>query len=180
MGFASSSKEKVDVSRRGVLVVEPGEFAVLETRERVKFSPQAAAQLGLRSEYARRGLLMLSGPQVDPGFEGVLVVRVVNLAPNAVALPYKAPFLTAQFFRLSGPVENPYAGARQGQEGIGPTDIQELAQTEGITLGGVIKTLQALAADVSELRGSMKLLAWAVPTIVLVGMAVVAIIVGVK
>jgi deoxycytidine triphosphate deaminase len=34
--FASSSKEKVNLGQKGVLVIDPGEFAVLETRERVR------------------------------------------------------------------------------------------------------------------------------------------------
>jgi dCTP deaminase len=178
--FASTGKERVDLSQRGVLVIEPGEFVVVQTLERVKFGLRIAAQLGLRSEYARRGLLMLSGPQVDPGFEGLLVIRLINLAPMSVALPYKAPFLTAQFFKLSEPVKTPYRGPFQGQVGITDRDIQELTQTEALTLGGVVKTLGALAADVKDLRSSVKTLTWAIPVLVGFGITVIAIIVGLK
>ena len=66
--FASSSKDRVNLKEKGLLIIEPGEFAVLESRERIELNNKTAAQLGLRSEYARRGLLMLSGPQIDPGF----------------------------------------------------------------------------------------------------------------
>lgn len=178
--FASSSKQKVDIASKGVLVIEAGEFAVIETLERVHCSPRVAAQLGLRSEYARRGLLMLSGPQVDPGFEGVLVVRVVNLAPNSIALPYKDPFLTAQFFLLSEPATNPYKGPRQGQDGIAAADIRELAQTEGLTLGEMVKTLTALSKDVAGLRGAVGRLSWSLPLIVGLGIAVIGVLVGIK
>lgn len=178
--FSSSSKQRVDVARRGVLVIEAGEFAVVETLERVRCSRRLAVQLGLRSEYARRGLLMLSGPQVDPGFEGVLVVRVVNLAPNSIALAYRAPFLTAQFFLLDEPVAAPYAGPRQGQEGISPADVQELAQTDGLTLGEMVKTLTVLSQDVAGLRGAVGRLSWSLPLIVGVGMTAIGVLVGVK
>lgn len=178
--FASSLKEKLNLGEKGVLIVEPGEFAVVETMERVGLDNQTAAQLGLRSEYARRGLLMLSGPQVDPGFNGILVVRVINLAPKPMALPYQAPFLTLQFFRLNGPVSKPYAGPQQGQAGIGARDIQELVETEGMTLGQVTKTLGALAKDVSELRGSITRLSWLIPLIVGVGIAAIAAIAALK
>ncbi len=178
--FASTGKEKIDLSQRGVLVIEPGEFVVVQTLERLRFGPSIAAQLGLRSEYARRGLLMLSGPQVDPGFEGILVIRLINLAPISVALPYQAPFLTAQFFKLSEPVKIPYKGPYQGQVGITDRDIQELTQTEGLTLGGVVKTLGALAADVKDLRSSVKTLTWTIPVLVGFGITVIAIIVGLK
>ena len=44
--FTSSSREKVNLAQRGVLIVEPGEFAVVEALERVRFGPQIAALLG--------------------------------------------------------------------------------------------------------------------------------------
>ena len=185
--FSSSSKEKVNLSQKGVLIVEPGEFAVIEPRERVQLDNKTAGQLGLRSEYARRGLLMLSGPQIDPGFSGVLVVRMVNLATKPIALPYEDPFLTIQFFRQSSPVQTPYDGPSQGQSGISARDIQDLVETEGLTLGQVMKTLSALAKnvselakDVSELRGSVNRLSWLVPLIVTVGMVVIGVIVALK
>jgi hypothetical protein len=44
--FASSSKEKIDLSQKGVLVIEPGEFAVLETKEYMELDSQTAANWG--------------------------------------------------------------------------------------------------------------------------------------
>lgn len=178
--FASSLREKLNLSVKGMLVVEPGEFAVLECRERIELDNRTAAQLGLRSEYARRGLLMLSGPQIDPGFKGTLVVRVINLAPKPIAMPFEAPFLTLQFFRLSSPVSKVYSGPQQGQAGITTRDIQELVEAEGLTLGQITKTLGALAKDVSELRGSVAKLTWFIPLIVVIGMAVITIVVSLK
>jgi dCTP deaminase len=178
--FASSTREKVDVSAKGLIVIEPGDFAVVETRERVEFGSQIAALLGLRSEYARQGLLMLSGPQIDPGFRGVLVIRVVNLSPKRIGLSYESPFLSAQFFRLSVPVEHPYAGRRQDQAGIAPQDIQELLETEAPTLGEMMKTLSGLALVVSELRGSVNRLSWTIPLVISIGIAVISVIVALK
>ena len=178
--FASSSKEKLNLAQKGVLIIEAGEFAVLESRERIELDNKTAGQLGLRSEYARHGLLMLSGPQIDPGFKGIIVVRMINLAPKSVALPYEAPFLTVQFFRLSHPVANLYSGPHQGQTGISAQDIQELVDTEGMTLGQVTKTLSALAKDVSELRGSVGRLSWVLPLIVVIGMGVIGAVVALK
>src|SRR5260370_18870101 len=111
--FASTTKQKIDLKQRGVVVIEPGEFIVVETLETVGLDRQTAGQLGLRSEYARKGLLMLSGPHIDPGFRGVLVVRLLNLSPHTAASPHNSPFLTAQFFRLAEPTAKPYEGPRQ-------------------------------------------------------------------
>ncbi|MGH9098623.1 MAG: hypothetical protein ACRDV8_00125, partial [Acidimicrobiales bacterium] len=111
---------------------------------------------------------------------GVLIVRVTNLAPRRITLTHEAPFLTVQFFRLARPVANPYAGARQGQTGLGANDIEELSHPDSPTLGGMVKSLSTLASDVGDLKTAVKWMAWAVPAIVAIGMAVVGIIVGIK
>lgn len=178
--FVSGTDEKIDVSNKGLVIIDPGEFAVIATLERVHCGPQMAAQLGLCSQYARTGLILLSGPQIDPGFNGVLVVRVTNLAPRRVTLAFEAPFLTIQFFKLNHPVSRPYAGSRQGQTGLGSSDFEELTHPDSPTLGGMVKSLTSLATDVNDLKTSVKWMAWAVPVIVAIGMTVVGLVVALK
>jgi dCTP deaminase len=185
--YLSSAREMIDVTEKGLVAIDPGDFAVVETLEKVSFGDRMAALLGLRSEYARQGLLMLSGPQIDPGFRGVLVVRFVNLSPKPIALAYEAPFLSAQLFRLAVPAKTPYRGSRQDQSGIDARDIQELTQTEDLTLGEMMKTLNTLAVNVSDLRvsvgrleGSVGKLTWVIPAIIAAGIAIIAITVGLE
>src|SRR5687767_1534183 len=73
--FTSSAKERIDLEAKGLVTLEPGEFAVVATMETVTCSPKVAASIGLASDFARRGLQLLAGPQIDPGFSGVLCVR---------------------------------------------------------------------------------------------------------
>ncbi len=185
--FISGTDSVTDVANRGLVILEPGEFAVIATREHISCGAQFAAQLGLDSEYARQGLVLLSGPQIDPGFHGVLIVRVTNLAPRRVTLTYEAPFLSVQFFKLTHAVAKPYAGARQGQTGLGADDIEELTHPDSPTLGGMVKSLTALAADVGDLNtsvarleGSMSRLSWVIPVLVAFGIGVTAIITALK
>jgi len=178
--FVSGDDAVTDVANKGLVIVEPGEFAVVQTLERVRCGPQVAGQIGLGSSYARQGLTLLSGPQIDPGFDGVLVVRVTNLAPRRITLPHGAPFLTTQFFRLKHPVAKPYSGSRQGQTGIGPRDIEALTDKDAPTIGGMVRSLATLAEDVGDLKSSLKWIAWAIPVIVGIAMAVVGIVVAVK
>jgi dCTP deaminase len=185
--FVSGSDAVIDVSNKGLVIIDPGEFAVIATRERVHCGNDMAGQLGLASAYGRQGLMLLSGPQIDPGFDGVLVVRVTNLSPRRVTLPHEAPFLTVQFFKLNQPVDRPYRGSRQGQTGLQPADIQELSDPESPTIGGMVRSLAVLAADVGDLRtsvarleGSVSKLSWLVPLVVAIGMAVVGVVVAIK
>jgi deoxycytidine triphosphate deaminase len=62
--FVSGDDAVTDVANKGLVIVDPGEFAVVETLERVHCGPQIAGQLGLSSSYARQGLTLLSGPQI--------------------------------------------------------------------------------------------------------------------
>jgi len=178
--YVSGSDEVVDISNKGLVIVDPGEFAMITTLERIRCGPQVAGQIGLMSDFARQGLVLLSGPQIDPGFEGIWIVRVTNLAPRRVTLPYKAPFLTVQLFKLAEPVEHPYTGSRQGQTGLRPKDLHELHDPESPTLGGMVKSLASLAKDVGDLKSAVKWMGVAVPAIVALGIAVIGIIVGLK
>jgi hypothetical protein len=110
----------------------------------------------------------------------VLVVRVTNLAPTRITLPYQAPFLTTQFFKLNAPVESPYEGSRQGQQGIQPRDIEQLSSADAPTIGGMVKSLARLAEDVGDLKTSVRWMAWAVPVIVGIGMAVIGVVATIK
>ncbi len=185
--FLSGTDAIADVANKGLVIIEPGEFAVIATREKIKCGSQFAAQLGLDSKYGRQGLVLLSGPQIDPGFEGVLIVRVTNLAPRRITLTHETPFLTVQFFRLSRPVEKPYVGSRQGQTGLGSSDIEELTHPDSPTLGGMVKSLSALATDVgalnttvARLEGSMSRLSWVIRLLVAFGIGVTAIMIAFK
>jgi len=181
--FASNTDAKIDVENKGLVIIDPGEFAVITTRERIRCGPQIAGQIGLCSPYARDGLLLLSGPQIDPGFNGVLIVRVTNLAPRRITLAFEAPFLTSQFFKLSHPVANPYSGSRQGQTGLGPRDIEDLSNPESPTLGGMVKSLTSLARDVSDLKTSVRWMAWGIGSlaaVVAIALTVIGVIVAIK
>lgn len=147
----------------------------------MRCSAQIAGQLGLASTYAYHGLVVLfSGPQIDPGFDGVLVVRVTNLTPRRITLPYEAPFLTTQFCMLNQPVGIPYAGSRLGQTGLLAKDIEALANPDSPTIGGMVRSLATLASDVSDLKNSVKWMGIAIPVIVMFGIAVIGVIVALE
>jgi hypothetical protein len=55
-----------------------------------------------------------------------------------------------------------------------------MVESEGMTLGQIMKTLSALAKDVSELRGSVTRLSWSIPIIVGLGMTIVGILVAIR
>ncbi|MCL0057807.1 dCTP deaminase [Dehalococcoidales bacterium] len=120
--YSSHEKGRIDVKSTGSLVIKPGDFILVCTHESVKLSPKIAGRIGLRSFWARKGLALLAGPQIDPGFEGVLVVGLHNLDANELKLPYQEPFCTVEFYRLSEPAQQPYQGEYQNQKAIREQD----------------------------------------------------------
>src|SRR6266446_1136157 len=95
-GATTSSKKKVNIRSDGYLLLEPGDFGVVTIFEEIALDAQHAARFGLRSKYARKGLIATTGPQIDPGFHGRLIIGLTNLTPKPVALPYKDDLLTVE------------------------------------------------------------------------------------
>ena len=93
---------------------------VVSTRERVELNGPVAAQLWIRTTWARRGVLASFG-RIDAGFRGTLTLAAFNA--SAEPLPVKAGETFAQvvFEQLVGDVEKGYAqrsGNYQDQKGV--------------------------------------------------------------
>jgi deoxycytidine triphosphate deaminase len=64
----TKSKSKINVKEKGLVTLEPGDFGMLTILEHIKFGSQYVGRIGLRSKWARKGLIATAGPQIDPGF----------------------------------------------------------------------------------------------------------------
>ena len=64
--------------------IPPGQFAFLETDERVTIPKNALAFISIRAKVKFRGLVNVSGFHVDPGFEGPLTFAVFNAGPVSI------------------------------------------------------------------------------------------------
>lgn len=186
-GATTSAKKRVDIKEDGYLLLEPGDFGVVTVFERLELSAQHVARFGLRSRYARKGLIATTGPQIDPGYRGRLIVGITNLTPRPVSLPYKDDFLSAEFHQLEEPAEKPYEGPYQDKTDLGPEEIEFITESEGMALSEVLTTLRSLsqnvgvlATDVTTLTSEVRAFKWAVPIIVGIGMAIVGVIVAIK
>jgi dCTP deaminase len=153
--FVSSEKAKIDVEAKGNLLLQAGDFAVVSTYERFEFPLDLVGHIGIRSHYARKGIIQLSGPQIDPGFCGVLVVGLFNSSPRDIIIPYKEPLLTIEFVRLIEPAKKGYCGPYQEQEDIPTADMEWLVETKGMSFAQVITNLQALSMNVKSLSDSV-------------------------
>ena len=179
-GATTSSKKIVNLKEAGYLSLQPGDFGVVTCFESIRLGPQYAARFGLRSKYARKGLIATTGPQIDPGYYGRLIIGITNLTPKPVSLPYKDDLLTVEFHRLEQASTHPYDGPYQGKMELGAEEIEFITETEGMALSEMLTTLRTLTSNVGALTAQIKMLEWIVPLIVVVGITVIGVIVALK
>lgn len=66
-GATTGTKRIINIRETGYLLLQPGDFAIVTVLEELRLGAQYAARFGLRSKYARKGLLATTGPQIRPG-----------------------------------------------------------------------------------------------------------------
>jgi dCTP deaminase len=179
-GITTSSKKIVNIREHGYLTVQPGDFGVVVVLEILRLDAMHVGRFGLRSKFARKGLLAATGPQIDPGYHGRLMIGVVNLSPQPIVLPYKDDFLTVEFHQLNEASTKQYSGPYQERLALGPEEIEAIAESEGLAFSEVITTLRSLSQNVAALTNQVKTFKWMIPAILGFGIAVIASIVALK
>jgi dCTP deaminase len=153
--FLSTAEEVTHLDQGKLLILPAGGFALIISKEKLKLSSKIVGHIGLRSEYTRKGLVLLAGPQIDPGFEGNIHIAICNLSPTEISLAYDEPFFTIEFHELPEPVEHPYTGGYQYQDKITLKEIKDIRERRGYALSDVIKNMQSIASDISGLRAAV-------------------------
>ncbi len=179
-GATTSTKKIVNLKDAGYMLLQPGDFAVITVLEELRLGPQYVARFGLRSKYARKGIIATTGPQIDPGYRGRLILGLTNLTPKPISIPYKDDFVTVEFHRLEQATTKPYDGPYQSKITLGPDDIEAVAETEGMAFSEVITTLRSVSQNVAALASEVNTLRWVIPTIVGLGIAIIAILIAFK
>ncbi len=113
-----------NIEEIGVVTIKPHEFLEFLTFEEIELPLDIAAIIGLKFSVARRGLIPITGPIVDPGFKGKLMFAVYNPLPIEIRLGFYERVLKIAFIKLTTPASKPYSGKYQNQKDIPKDDIQ--------------------------------------------------------
>ena len=97
------------------VTIPPLKWFAISTIEYIKLK-NFAAQLWIRSSYARKGILVSFG-KVDAGFEGNLTIAAFN-TKQEIHLKHGDTFCQIVFEKLSSEPLKPYNGKYKGQRGI--------------------------------------------------------------
>ena len=179
-GLTTGGKEKINVKEKGLMLLEPGDFGVVSSLETIDMPNDHSGRIGIRSFYSRQGLFAATGPQIDPGFRGKLFVTIINLSPNVISLPYKEKFVTIEFHRLNEPVTKPYSGEFQDKLNMTALEIQNVIEKRGVTLAEIIRAMNGINKSIAKLTADVSALKWTIPAIVGAGIAIIAILVGLR
>ncbi len=101
--------------------MEPNSIVYVSTAEELNLPFYVAARFNLRVNWVYKGILLGTGPQVDPGFKGHLSCPLFNLTDRSIKITLGDLFATIDFERTSDfcdnrPWEEIRAGFKEGPE----------------------------------------------------------------
>lgn len=172
---AITEEGRLDLAELQFITIQRGSTVVVSPLESIGLSRRIAARYGLRSRFARKGLILLSGPQIDPGFQGRLSVTVFNAGPSRVVLKYREPFATIEFVQLTSRAREGYSGPYQMQETVG-LDEYELVTTPYRNFAEIEELITELRTNVAAIEKIVYGLFYAI--VAGLAVAVIVILVG--
>ncbi|MCL4354553.1 dCTP deaminase [Patescibacteria group bacterium] len=110
---------EVRVKKGEHFIIQPGDFVLAVTLEKVKISSSLLGRLEGRSSLGRLGIVVHSTASVfDPGWDGNPVLELGNLGRIAVALYPGMRICAMTFEELSTPAEVPYTSKKQAKYSV--------------------------------------------------------------
>lgn len=146
--------KEINIEKEESITIPGGAFALVTSLESIKLATNLAAHIGMRSYYTRKGLVILSGLQIDPGWAGILVLGLGNLSPRSLTLDYQDEICTIEIHRLNREAEKQYIGtymAEQREGRIPSSDKDYLRTIETMSVSDLTKALIDLSRNVSSL-----------------------------
>lgn len=124
------------------LTLRFGEFVLVTSLECLSLPDDVVAHAGLVSRRAQGGLISLFSPQIDPGFQGHIVVPLFNAGQRPITLVFGERMFTVEFVRTTKPTTRWIDGRRP------LLDIP----TSAMLLEGGLGALTRLGDEVDHLR----------------------------
>jgi dCTP deaminase len=135
-------QKKTSLKEREALLIPPGQFAFLLTKEIIRIPSDAMAFISMKTGIKFQGLINVSGFHVDPGYEGKLIYAVYNASPSPIQIGEGDPIFKIWFCDLSQVSADPYIFKGAGNLDIS-TDLMKGMNKE-------IYSLQSLADKIRD------------------------------
>jgi dCTP deaminase len=150
--LVSGNEKLIDLSKSNSVTLRPGDFALIITHESFRLPLNMAGNIGMKSGLARRGLILLAGMQIDPGFEGHLKLGLYNCGGRPITIDYLDQICLIEFHRLNKPAERGIGTFPDLKEGRIPEgDKAYLRELETTSLSDVAKDMRSLTQNMNTL-----------------------------
>jgi len=156
----SGKEQDIDLGQQGSINLKAGQFALMATQENITLAKNIVGYIGLKSYYVRKGVVVLAGLQIDPGFSGVLILGIYNASSRSVSLEYLNSICTIEFYRLAKPVEKPFSRTELGEQKEGRIprmDREYLRTLETQSLSEMSQAVKQLSINVDRLTSYGKI-----------------------
>lgn len=97
------------IAERKSIVLPANSISFVQTDVKFRLPHYVAMRFNLQIAHVHRGILLGTGPLVDPGFEGLLLIPLHNLTSSDYEIPVTEPLIWVEFTKTTF-----------GQKGIGP------------------------------------------------------------
>jgi dCTP deaminase len=102
-----------------MIAIDPGQFLLGTTLDRIEMPSFLAAQLTGRSSIGRKGVIVhATAGWIDPGFNGQITLEMFNMSHETVWFEPGDRVAQLVFFPLTAPALEPYDGQYQDQVGV--------------------------------------------------------------
>jgi deoxycytidine triphosphate deaminase len=115
---SNGRNQKLDPKKSSFFYMEPNSIVFVSTAEALNLPFYIAARFNLRVKWVYKGILLGTGPQVEPGFRGNLSCPLFNLTDLPIKIKLGDGFATIDFERTT-----------DFGSGRGHTELQSLQQT---------------------------------------------------
>lgn len=111
--FSNEITREIKVKNGDVFIMQPGDFVLAVTLEKVTIAPDLMGRLEGRSSLGRLGIVVHSTASIfDPGWDGNPVLELGNLGRMAVSLKVGMRICAMTFEELSSPAKTPYSSKK--------------------------------------------------------------------
>ena len=151
--------KEIDITKEGSIRIPGGAFALVTTLERIKLNKLYAGHIGMSTYYVRKGLSLLSGLQIDPAWDGVLILGLVNVSPRSITIDYQDTICSIEIHRLSVEPDKVYSGLymEAQREGKIPKEDRDYLRTiETMSVSELTGALVNMSRSVDQLSRSMR------------------------
>jgi dCTP deaminase len=125
--ITSNTGEKTRLSDGERIVIPPGQFGLLVTKETVRVPSDAMAFLSIKSTTKLQGLVNVSGFHVDPGYNSTLKFAVYNAGPQNIYLDQDQPMFLIWYAALDQVTEDLYKPRPGLSKDITAEDVKRIA-----------------------------------------------------